>query len=161
MIQVFATRYGDEWQYKATTEDRGDRLCQFGWQFVAEFESVAAFLTAFRVPWGSYPCPGVTFFSRQSPDQHKAVWATLYTFGDVLAVRPAQGRIEQPYFVVLNANKVHGGGLRYDGVFPGEPLLHGKVYSEDIICWKYRMSEAECAALALKTSCRERNEKAS
>ena len=86
--------------------------------------------------------------SRQLPDQPKAARAMPYTFGDVLAVRPAQGRIERPCFVVLNANKVHGGGFRYDGVFPGEPLLHGKVYSEDIICWKRRMPEAECAALA-------------
>ena len=86
--------------------------------------------------------------SRQPSDRHKAARATPYTFGDVLAVRPAQGRIERSCFVVLNANKVHGGGFRYDGVFPGEPLLHGKVYSEDVICWKCRMPEAECAALA-------------
>ena len=86
--------------------------------------------------------------SRQPRDQHKVARAMPYTFGDVLTVRLAQGRIERPCFVVLNANKVHGGGFRYDGVFPGEPLLHGKVYSEDIICWKSRMPEAECAALA-------------
>ena len=93
--------------------------------------------------------------SRQLPDQHKAAWATPYTFGDVLTVRPAQGRIERSCFVVLNANKVHGGGFRYDGVFPGEPLLHGKVYSEDVICWKCRMPEAECAALAYQERCRQ------
>ncbi len=86
--------------------------------------------------------------SRQPLDQHEAARAMPYAFGDVLTVRPAQGRIERPCFVVLNANKVHGGGFRYDGVFPGEPLLHGKVYSEDIIYWKRRMPEDECAALA-------------
>lgn len=157
MIKVFAARYGDEWQYRATTEDCGDRLRALGWQFVAELESVEAFQTAFRVPWGSYPCSGLTFFSRQSPDQHKAAWATPYTFGDVLIVRRRPGRIERSYFVVLSANKVHGGGFRYDGVFPGEPVLHGKVYSEDIVYRYCRMPEAECAALALKTSCQEQN----
>jgi hypothetical protein len=161
MIKVFAARYGDEWQYKATTEDRVDRLCQLDWQFVAGFDSVEAFQSAFRVPWVSFPCSGVTFFSKMSPEQHQEAWATPYTFGDVLVVRRAQGRIERPYFVVLNANKVRGGGFRYDGVFPGDPLLHGKVYSEDVVCWQCRMSEAECAALALKTSCQERNEQAS
>jgi len=73
-----------------------------------------------------------------------------FAFGDVLAVRTAPGRIERPCFVVTNSNKVHGGGYRYDGVAPGEPVLYGKVYSEDVLCRLRTMPEAEAAALVLQ-----------
>ena len=59
----------------------------------------------------------------------------------------AAGRIERSRFVVTHSNKVHGGGFRYDGVFPGAPLLFGKVYSDDIICHLRTMPESEAAAL--------------
>jgi len=72
---------------------------------------------------------------------------TSYTFGDVLVVRKAPGRIERSCFVVTHSNKVHGGGFRYDGVFPGTPLLFGKVYSDDIIRHVRAMPESEAAAL--------------
>ena len=73
---------------------------------------------------------------------------TPYTFGDVLAVKPAPGRIERSRFVVTDSNKVFGGGFRYDGIFPGTPLLYGKVYDDDIICHLHTMPEPEAAALA-------------
>mgnify|MGYP007078646505 CR=1 FL=1 len=72
---------------------------------------------------------------------------TSYKFGDVLAVKPAPGRIERSRFVVTHSNKVFGGGWRYDGIFPGTPLLYGKVYSDDIICHLRAMPEPEAAAL--------------
>ena len=72
---------------------------------------------------------------------------TSYTFGDVLVVQLALGRIERSRFVVTHSNKVRGGGFRYDGVFPGTPLLFGKVYSDDIICHVRTMPESEAAAL--------------
>lgn len=71
-----------------------------------------------------------------------------FQFGDILRVRPAAGRIERPCFVVVSSNKVFGGDeYRYDGVFPGEPgerLLHGKVYSPDIVDWTRSLPEKEC-----------------
>ena len=72
---------------------------------------------------------------------------TSYTFGDVLVVRKAPGRIERSCFVVTHSNKVRGGGVRYDGVFPGTPLLFGKVYSDDIIRHLRTMPESEAVAL--------------
>ena len=72
---------------------------------------------------------------------------TPYKFGDVLVVRKVPGRIERSRFVVTHSNKVRGGGFRYDGVFPGTPLLFGKVYSDDIIRHLRAMPEAEAAAL--------------
>ena len=70
-----------------------------------------------------------------------------FGFGAVLALRLAQGRIERPTFVVHNANKVSGGGYRYDGAFPGNPVLYGKAYSEDVIKIVSVMPVAEAAAL--------------
>lgn len=52
-----------------------------------------------------------------------------YEYGSVLKVRPALGRIERERF----AQDVHGGGYRYNGVFPGNPPWRGKVYSEDAV----------------------------
>ena len=72
---------------------------------------------------------------------------TSYRFGDVLVVRKTPGRIERSCFVVTHPNKVHGGGSRYDGVFPGTPLLFGKVYSDDIIRHLRTMPESEAAVL--------------
>jgi hypothetical protein len=57
----------------------------------------------------------------------------LYGYGDHLRVRIVPGRIEREHFVVQYADRVTGGGWRYEGYFPGDPELYGKVYDEDII----------------------------
>lgn len=162
-IKVFAKQYGDQWQYHAyvveadAVDEKHDSWLALAWQWIGEFETVKAFQSYFHVAWGSFPCPGMTFFLNESPAQLEAAWKTPYQFGDVLVVRREPGRIERSYFVVQNANKVRGGGFRYDGVFPGAPLLYGKVYSEDVVCRHCRIPEAQCAALTLKASCQEQN----
>lgn len=73
-----------------------------------------------------------------------------YSYGDILSVRKAEGRIEREVFVVTGVNKVSGGGYRYQGIFPGLPSLTGKIYTEDIVGWVWCLSEKECNRLEME-----------
>ena len=66
-------------------------------------------------------------------DKESAMDRGPYTYGDILVVRLVPGRIERDMFVVTSCYPVHGGGQRYNGIFPGNPTLFGHVYSDDVV----------------------------
>lgn len=141
-IIVVARRYYGaeaEWEYRAKVVDTDTTtLTAEGWQWVGEYNSIVRFGAYFGVAWGSYPCAGMTFFLRRSPEELEIAWKTPYRAGDVLLVRQERGRIERSYFLVHTVHTAHAEdeglneGFRYDGVFQGQPELPGTVYSTDI-----------------------------